>query len=279
MRRNRNISTSHGQISMIDVDGGGPPVLFIHGNSVSKETFEFQLDQFPARRKLALDLPGHGESSDAVIPRRTYSLAGYADCVSEVLSEIGVAEVVVVGWSLGGHIGLELTARFPGLLGLMAVGAPPFEIGPNGTLTGFRPNPKLAISGKRVLSPSDVDEFACLIGDFGSACECPSWVAAVSRADGLAREHMFQSLFEQPPSRQKDLAENCRVPLALVNGSADPFVDINYIAGLGYQNLWSGMTHVLPGYGHAPHVHVPMEFNKMLDRFLADVAPIGPQGT
>jgi pimeloyl-ACP methyl ester carboxylesterase len=45
--------------------------------------------------------------------------------MAEFLALIGVDRAVVFGWSLGGHIGLEMVSRFPGMLGLMITGTPP----------------------------------------------------------------------------------------------------------------------------------------------------------
>lgn len=120
--------TSHATISVLDNKGTGTPVVFIHGNSLSKEMFLPQFEAFGDNRRIvALELPGHGSSSDADDPRRTYSLEGYADCIGETLQKLGIGEAVVVGWSLGGHIGYELTERHPGLSGLMTVGSPPWS--------------------------------------------------------------------------------------------------------------------------------------------------------
>ncbi len=248
-------------------------MLLIHGNSLCKESFNEQLNAFgEARRLIAVDLPGHGASSNAYDPARTYSLAGYADCLGEMLDAIGVKQAVVVGWSLGGHIGFEMTERFPGLLGLVALGAPPFERRNDGALVGFKPNPKLSLAGAGKLSETEIAEFARLITDFETPTEM--WLTAIGRTDPLARQTMFASLSKQSPRRQKELAESCPVPIALVNGSNDPFVDVDYIARLAYKNLWSGRTWVLEGCGHAPHLHAPAAVDDILRRFLADTAPL-----
>jgi pimeloyl-ACP methyl ester carboxylesterase len=59
----------------------------LHGNSSCKEAFDRQLngalgDEF---RLIAIDLPGHGASSDAADPNRTYSFPGYAEAAIAVL--------------------------------------------------------------------------------------------------------------------------------------------------------------------------------------------------
>jgi pimeloyl-ACP methyl ester carboxylesterase len=271
--RTYTVQTSHAQVVVADTGGPGTPVVLIHGNSLGKESFNVQLNTFGKERRLiAVDLPGHGGSSDAYDPALTYSLAGYADCLSGMLEAIGIEAAVVVGWSLGGHIGLEMTERYPGLVGLMALGAPPFERRDDGTLIGFKPNPKLALSGAGKLSDSEIAEFARLITDFETPAEI--WLKAIGRTDPLALQTMFACLSKQPPRRQKELAECCPVPLALVNGGKDPFVDVDYITRLTYKNLWSGRTWVLEACRHAPHLHAPAGFDAILRRSVADTAPL-----
>jgi pimeloyl-ACP methyl ester carboxylesterase len=71
---------------------------------------------------ISFDLPGHGQSSNAEDPKRSYTRPGLADAAIELLDKLGVAEAIVFGWSLGGHIGVEMMTRFPGMRGLMISG-------------------------------------------------------------------------------------------------------------------------------------------------------------
>ncbi len=98
-------------------------------------------------RFIAFDLPGNGQSSDAIDPRRSYALPGLADAVIELLHKLGVEEAIVFGWSLGGHIGMEMIPRFPGMRGLMICGAPP--VGHDQMPQGFRKSPHLALRASR----------------------------------------------------------------------------------------------------------------------------------
>jgi pimeloyl-ACP methyl ester carboxylesterase len=54
---------------------------------------------FPDRRLLhrfiAFDLPGHGESSNAIDPMRSYTRPGFADATVELLEKLGVTEAIV----------------------------------------------------------------------------------------------------------------------------------------------------------------------------------------
>ena len=81
------LSTSHGTIVVEETGSGDLPVLLIHGNSLSREVFRKQLGGALSRkyRLFAFDLPGHGDSSDALKACHTYTRPGLADAATEVL--------------------------------------------------------------------------------------------------------------------------------------------------------------------------------------------------
>jgi len=272
-----SVKTSHAEISVMDNHGSGTPVVLLHGNSLGKEVFRSQFGAFEdSRRIVALDLPGHGSSSDAENPRQTYCLEGYADCVAETLGKLDIGQSVVVGWSLGGHIGYELLERQPDLKGLMTISSPPIEQRADGSMAGFQLFPRLVLLSLAELSDVEIDELAALIGDYDTnetMLQEPDWHRLIARTDGLARQYLFEALAAQPPRRQRELAENSSIPLAIINGGDDRFVDTDYVADLSYRNIWSGKPIIMNGLGHAPHINGPDEFNAILRSFVNDVAP------
>ena len=66
---------------MRESGGSGTAVLMIHGNSSSGAVFRNQMTGPLGERYhlIAPDLPGHGDSGDAIDPDRSYSMEGYAD--------------------------------------------------------------------------------------------------------------------------------------------------------------------------------------------------------
>ena len=261
------VRTSHADIAVRQSSGQKLPTVFLHGNSSCKEVFKHQFDSSIGQEYhlIGIDLPGHGASSDAFDPQRTYTMPGYADAVIEVLEQLGVDQVAVVGWSLGGHIGLEMTALYPDLVGLMITGAPPVGTSPDAIRAGFHSHPHIFLAGKPDLTDQEVENFAST-STGGSPDE--ELTACVRRTDGRARETMFASLFAGQASDQRQLAETGTIPLAVVNGAEEPFVDTDYLAGLSYANLWRRKCHLIPRAGHAPFLQAPQIFNHILGRFL-----------
>ncbi|AOM39826.1 alpha/beta fold hydrolase [Xenorhabdus hominickii] len=265
-----NIQTRHAGIAVIDTGGNGLPILFIHGNSSCKEIFRHQINLLREKyRVLALDLPGHGASSNASDPRQAYSMPGYAHTVIEVLEKIGINRVVVFGWSLGGHIGLEMLALFPKMIGLMICGTPPVSNGVDNVASGFRPSKHMRLTGKAEFTEEDIKNFAAETCGVNAPHE-PFLIEAVARTDGLARQYMFEAFLSPQATDQKILAENSKIPLAIVNGASDPFINIDYINGLIYQNLWKGQVFNLADVDHAPFWEAPELFNPILADFIND---------
>ena len=128
--RQHTIVTSHGSLAVEESSQGDIPVLLIHGNSSCRGVFRHQLQGRLAQnyRLIAFDLPGHGQSSNAPDPTQSYTRPGLADAAVELLEKLGVTEEIVFGWSLGGHIGIEMVPRFSGMRGLMVTGTPRCEL-------------------------------------------------------------------------------------------------------------------------------------------------------
>jgi pimeloyl-ACP methyl ester carboxylesterase len=265
---NHIVTTSHASLAVEETAGTGMPVLFIHGNSFCRGIFRKQLQgRLAARyRMIAFDLPGHGESGDALDPVRSYTRPTLADGAVELLEMLGVSECVVVGWSLGGHIGIDMLSRFPGMRGLMITGTPPVGFG--NMAQAFTGLPHLGVAGKPDLTQAERDAF--VQGVIGDSAE-PFLHEAVARADGRFRKHLFEAARNGQGGDQRLAVGRSLIPLAVVNGGADPVINLDYVDSVGYGNLWEGRCHRLAGLGHASFWQGPDDFEVILERFLQDM--------
>jgi pimeloyl-ACP methyl ester carboxylesterase len=266
--KQRIIDTSHGSLAVEENGRGEIPVLLIHGNSFCRGVFRHQLQGSLAKnhRLIAFDLPGHGESSDAPDPIRTYTRPGLADATVELLEKLRVSEAIVFGWSLGGHIGIEMFSRFPGMRGLMISGAPP--VSSNQMSQGFNMSPQRGVASKQELSKAEIDAFVENI--FGESAEA-FLRDAVARTDGRFRKRLFEAAHAGEGVDQRLTVESSRVPLAVVNGGADLIVNLDYFDTVAYANLWNGRCHRLCGLGHVPFWEAPDDFNPVFEQFLQHV--------
>ena len=106
--------------------GSDLAILFVHGNSSSVRAFERQISAFGDLAVLGFDLPGHGASENAGNVEQ-YSLRLYADVLRHMVTTVQAKRVLLVGWSLGGHIVLEVLNELTITASAVLVGAPPLR--------------------------------------------------------------------------------------------------------------------------------------------------------
>ncbi|QDU62108.1 AB hydrolase superfamily protein YvaM [Planctomycetes bacterium Pan216] len=254
-------------------DSSGPSVLLIHGNSSCKEVFKHQFASPLAEkyRLIGFDLPGHGESSNAFDPTNAYTVPGFADLACKLIEELNANPVVVFGWSLGGHIGLEMTTRPNEVRGLMISGTAPMGHSVKDFADGmYWDSPHMQLTSKKEFTPEEVERYARHTCGVNAPFE-PFLRDAVARADGRFRETFVSDYLAGRGSDHRTVAETLTIPFAIVNGADEPFVRNDYIASLPYRGLWERKVHLMPGVGHAPFWEAPEAFNGILERFVDDV--------
>jgi 3-oxoadipate enol-lactonase len=93
--------------------GRGEPLLFIHGLGSSGADWALQVAALERRfRVIAPDLPGCGHSA-APRARDDCSIAGFAAALWALLDHLDAPRVNIVGFSLGGAVGLEMALQRP----------------------------------------------------------------------------------------------------------------------------------------------------------------------
>ena len=134
--------------------GKGPPLLMLHGGTVSSECWSAQLEPFARHFQLILpDSRGHGRSTDSDQP---FSYAVMASDMVELLNQLKIKSTLLCGWSDGGIIGLHLSIHHPGLIKRQILIGVNFHV--NGLIPVFRAwlqnlrNQRRLDAGQRTLS-------------------------------------------------------------------------------------------------------------------------------
>ncbi|WP_330468795.1 alpha/beta hydrolase [Streptomyces longwoodensis] len=92
-------------------DGGGVPLVFVHGWTANRHRWDHQVAHFAERRRVVrLDLRGHGDSGGAGV--RT--IGELARDVVALLDHLGIERCVLVGHSMGGMIAQTVALEHPG---------------------------------------------------------------------------------------------------------------------------------------------------------------------
>ena len=102
----------------IDVVGKGPPLVLLHGWALHGGVFAPLVERLSGEFEMHLiDLPGHGHSSDSMLPLTLEA------CVPELLARTPPA--AWIGWSLGGLFAMQAASVSPQVHGLVLVAATP----------------------------------------------------------------------------------------------------------------------------------------------------------
>lgn len=273
------IETSQGKIALLDSNpgfkGNDPTIIFIHGHCTNKEFFKNQLASplFSNYRLIALDLPGNGKSEPPKDPQKIYNIPGFASVVAEIIETMKLNNVVIVGWSLGGHIALELTSSLPHLRGLLITGSPPIEISLTGFGQGFKAvDPKiLQCFGKGNLSYKEAQLLATVSG-YDYSKEKEFLVDAILQTDEAAKTIYPHSIALGIGQNEVKIVNEWPKPIAVIAGEHDIAVNNEYIINeVKFKNLWEGQVHIIPKSGHAVFIDCPDEFNQIMVRFFQHI--------
>lgn len=90
--------------------GQGYPILCLHGHPGSGQSMAVFTDHLAHRyHTLAPDLRGYGRSQASA----PFAMTDHLDDLTELLDQQGLQECLVLGWSLGGILAMELALRRP----------------------------------------------------------------------------------------------------------------------------------------------------------------------
>lgn len=105
-----SFTTSLGtQLAYTDV-GTGKPIFYLHGLSFDRHMWLPAIEHLSKNHRcIAVDLPGHGDSSD----RSSYDLEEIATELHELTTHLGLDRPVVVGHALGAVLATIYAARYP----------------------------------------------------------------------------------------------------------------------------------------------------------------------
>lgn len=244
-------------------------LLFIHGNSMSKELFVNQLRSpvFKGYRLIALDLPGFGESSRSQQPSAEYNVPFYAEFIHHIIEALHLEKFYLIGHSLGGHIAIEYAGRYKnGLNGIIAVGTPPLGIPPD-IPSAFLPNPAANMLFQAKL---EQEEAIQLSKEMAPEVFQKEVLAAIQSADPLAREEIGKSIAEQNYLDEITVLEQTEVPYALFIGGKDAFCNRDYFKKYAFENQWRGKVNVIENASHNPFLNHSEEINTLIVEFLSD---------
>ncbi len=267
----RDVTASGVRVRVADA-GSGPSIILLHGLFLDHTTWDTVAPALgEARRIIAPDLPGFGESEKPSPSRFSYHVEAFAEAIADLYAALDLGRASVVGHCLGGAVALALAARHPELVSKLVL------------VDALAETPRLGAAGRVGLLP--------FVGGFALKQLWGKQVfGALLReriAPGLGPESKrlshYYSAFSEPAARASALetlrtvqdprplvarTSGVRCPTLVVWGTHDRMVPVN--AGRRLAREIPAARLELLAAGHAPQEERPGELASVLSRFLSD---------
>ncbi len=256
-----------GHLAYVDRGAGEPALVLIHCGNCRKEIWSETIDAFAGeRRVVAMDLVGHGASSPRVEGASIPALGGD---VAALVEKLGIGRAILVGNSLGGPVALEAARRLGAerVAGIVAVDTLQNveQIWPEENLR------KAAESYRR--------DFSGTCGQLMSSLLPPT--ASEASRERIDRDTCgndpasFLAVFQTIGAYDQAAAlEAAGVPVRAINATTFPTaVEINRKHSPGFEVV------LMEGVGHYPQIEQPVEFQRHLHRWVAELTalPVPPK--
>lgn len=228
--------------------GSGAPLLLLHGGGATIESWFAQIPEFSKKFKLIVpDSRGHGRTNDAAGP---IDFALLASDFEALLDHLGIESAMIVGWSDGGVIGLEMAMRRPDLVAkIVAFGA---HARPEGMTPEFKAEvetftpesfPAILSEGYKALSPDGPEHWPVVFGK-------------------------LKTMWLTQPDYQDDQLRSIRCPVLLLVGETDIVreEESRRMASL----IPKARLKILKGTSHYAPVEVPEVVNGEIIGFLEE---------
>lgn len=254
------LTTRNNRELAVEIDGGGPAVLLVHGLGGTTNFYQVQADALADRFKvIRVDSAGAGRSplADGI------SIQSHADDLIAVLDQLGIESAAVAGHSMGTLVVRDLAARYPGRVS------------------------KLALLGA-VAPPNDTvrkaqQDRAALLRDKGTAAVAPG-VVANALSETTRRDKPEVAAFVRELIMRQDAegyARNCEalagagdpgpvaagLPLLLIAGGDDKTGPPAVSEALAEGHEGATVT-VIDGIGHWTALEAAREVTDLLLKFL-----------
>lgn len=109
-------------IAYVDQGSGEHTIILVHGLASNAGFWRYNIPELAKKyRVIAIDLPGYGKSQKGDYP---YSMSFYAEQVKNLIDELKLKNVVYVGHSMGGQIGIKLAIKYPELISKLILASP-----------------------------------------------------------------------------------------------------------------------------------------------------------
>lgn len=254
--------------------GNGPPVLLIHGLMAYSFSWRHTIPALaPVRAVYAPDMLGTGFSDQP--SELDYGLTASAQRLWTFLDQRGVADLDIVGSSLGGGIAVSMTAMAPQRVNKLVLAAPINPWSRHGLwitrVLATRPAAKMFLSSLPLIEATGNFWLKRLYGDPKRVAPGTLEGYALPLANKSAWEYgmaVVKHWRESMSQLEQDYVTIGDKKTLLVWGDRDPAVRPKSALAI-LARMKNAKLVTMQGIGHIPYDESPAEFNRILMDFLA----------
>ena len=253
------IATARGRIGYLESGGGDEtPIVFLHGVGSDKSVWRPQLDHFgKARRAVAFDYPGYGESEFIEGATRD----DYAAAILAAMDALGIDRTHVCGLSLGGVIAIAMHAAAPKRCASLII-ADSFAVHPDGQAIHDR---SVAASEGMTMRELAEARSGVLLGSSTTDAVRVEVIETMAAIDPAAYRLGAAAVWL---ADQRDRAKAIDCPTLILVGEEDgitpPVLSEELHALIGGSRL-----EAIPRAGHLANAEQPEAFNQAIESFLS----------
>lgn len=262
------VMTVHGDRVAYRDEGSGEAILLIHGMGGSSKTWSGVIPLLAQEyRVIAPDLLGHGQSDK---PRGDYSVGAFAVLLRDLLDELGVTRVTVVGHSLGGGVAMQFAhqhRQYCERMVLISSGGFGGDVG--------RVLRLLSLPGSEIVLPMLASRPAVAAGNavralVGSSHRFAARPALSNRDSRKAFLRTLRSVVDfkgQAVSAINRLCCSDDLPALIISGDQDGVIPVEH-ARAAHATMPNSRLHVLAGVHHHPPTEAPQQVADLISDFL-----------
>lgn len=269
MIKNQMIDFNGISIATKTCGSGKDTIIFIHGNSMSSDTWLPQLNNQELNSKyrlIAFDLPGNGQSGWYTDDTRGYRPKNMAQLIKTTIEKFGVDRYLLVGLSYGTNIIGEIDPPLPNCAGMLLEGVCIVnDTFPGSAIITPGPNGHVIVAA----NPTDKELHDYTFLNTKSKEVGERFIKSYRATDPAFREEMAKTMIESDLSDELENIKNWNVPVCVVFGKEERLIKTDYLNG--FKPLWNNKVFLVENASHVVNEEASEEFNKILLSFAENV--------
>lgn len=234
---------------------GNHTFVFIHGTGGDNTHLQPVIHHIAKNAKaVAFDLRGHGKSDK---PSQGYTIERFADDIQWACNKLGISRPILVGFSMGGNIALELATKEPNFASAVIILDSAFLYSENVL--------KIMQQYRSELFHNEFHEAIEKIID-SSCLPTDQHKKYVAKSFLTTPQFVWQSAFDSMLKWDQSVANKlstCKIPILYIE-AAHSIIDKERVKELCPQIVYGKVI----GSGHFVALEVPNQVNAMIDRFV-----------